>query len=35
MVNRDNNQHAANENVRIGNIWLGVEMMAVLLTLPD
>jgi acetylornithine deacetylase/succinyl-diaminopimelate desuccinylase-like protein len=35
MVNRDNNQHAANENVRIGNIWLGVEMIAVLLTLPD
>jgi len=35
MVNRDNNQHAANENVRIGNIWLGVDMMAVLLTLLD
>jgi acetylornithine deacetylase/succinyl-diaminopimelate desuccinylase-like protein len=35
MVNRDNNQHAANENVRIGNIWLGVDMMAVLLALPE
>jgi acetylornithine deacetylase/succinyl-diaminopimelate desuccinylase-like protein len=35
MVNRDNNQHAANENVRIGNIWSGADMMAVLLTLKD
>jgi acetylornithine deacetylase/succinyl-diaminopimelate desuccinylase-like protein len=35
MVNRDNNQHAANENVLIGNIWLGVDMMVVLLTLPE
>lgn len=34
MVNRDNNQHAANENVRLGNLWDGVAMMAVLLTLP-
>ncbi|MEM7799041.1 MAG: M20/M25/M40 family metallo-hydrolase [Chloroflexota bacterium] len=35
MVNRDNNQHAAHENVRIGNLTRGVEMMAVLFTLPD
>jgi acetylornithine deacetylase/succinyl-diaminopimelate desuccinylase-like protein len=34
MVNRDNNQHAANENVRLGNLWLGVDLMAILLTLP-
>lgn len=34
MVNPDNNQHAANENVRIGNLWFGVEMMALFLTLP-
>ena len=34
MVNPDNNQHAPNENVRIGNLWFGVEMMAVFLTLP-
>ena len=33
MVNRDNNQHAANENVRVGNLWLGVDLMAVLLTI--
>jgi acetylornithine deacetylase/succinyl-diaminopimelate desuccinylase-like protein len=35
MVNPDNNQHAANENVRIGNIWFGVELMSVFLTLPE
>jgi len=35
MVNPDNNQHAANENVRIGNIWSGVELMAVFLTMPE
>ncbi len=34
MVNRDNNQHASNENVRIGNIWFGIDLMSVLLTLP-
>ena len=34
MVNRDNNQHAANENVRLGNLFDGVGLMAVLLTLP-
>ncbi|MCB0017853.1 MAG: M20/M25/M40 family metallo-hydrolase [Anaerolineales bacterium] len=33
MVNRDNNQHAPNENLRLGNLWYGVDMMAVLLTL--
>jgi acetylornithine deacetylase/succinyl-diaminopimelate desuccinylase-like protein len=33
MVNHDNNQHAANENVRIGNLWYGVELVSVLLTL--
>lgn len=33
MVNHDNNQHAANENVRIGNLWYGVKLMAMLLTL--
>jgi acetylornithine deacetylase/succinyl-diaminopimelate desuccinylase-like protein len=35
MVNRDNNQHAANENVRIRNIWFGVDLMVVFLTLPE
>ena len=35
MVNHDNNQHAADENVRIGNLWYGVDLMAVLLTMPE
>ena len=34
MVNPDNNQHAANENLRIGNLWYGIDLMSVLLTLP-
>ena len=33
MVNPDNNQHAENENVRIGNLWLGTKMLSVMLTL--
>ncbi|MFK7801019.1 MAG: M20/M25/M40 family metallo-hydrolase [Anaerolineae bacterium] len=33
-VNRDNNQHGANENVRIGNLWYGADILSVLLTLP-
>ncbi len=35
MVNHDNNQHAENENVRVGNLWYGVKLMSVLLTLPN
>jgi acetylornithine deacetylase/succinyl-diaminopimelate desuccinylase-like protein len=31
IVNHDNNQHAADENLRIGNLWMGVEIFAVLL----
>ena len=31
-VNHDNNQHSPNENVRIGNLWDGIEMLAVMLT---
>ncbi|HVE80016.1 MAG TPA: peptidase dimerization domain-containing protein, partial [Gemmatimonadaceae bacterium] len=30
MVNHDNNQHAANENLRIQNLWDGIELYAVL-----
>ena len=33
MVNHDNNQHAANENIRIGNLWYGVKLMSLLLTM--
>ena len=31
LANFDNNQHAANENLRLGNLWDGVEMYAGLL----
>ncbi len=32
IVNHDNNQHAANENLRIQNLWDGIEIFAVLFT---
>jgi acetylornithine deacetylase/succinyl-diaminopimelate desuccinylase-like protein len=35
VVNFDNNQHGANENVRIKNVWEAIESMAALLTMPD
>jgi acetylornithine deacetylase/succinyl-diaminopimelate desuccinylase-like protein len=28
IANHDNNQHAENENIRIGNLWTGLEMFA-------
>lgn len=31
MVNADNNQHAANENLRVGNLWLGMELYSTLM----
>ena len=33
IVNFDNNQHGPNENLRIGNLWEGIESMAALVTL--
>ena len=32
-VNRNNNQHSPNENLEIDNLWRGIEILAVLLTL--
>ena len=32
-VNYDNNQHAKNENLRLGNLWSAIETMAALFTL--
>lgn len=32
IVNHDNNQHASNENLRIRNLWDGIEVMAGLMT---
>lgn len=34
IANHDNNQHAENENIRIGNIWDGLEMFASIMLLP-
>ena len=34
IVNFDNNQHGPNENVRIKNIWEGIESMAAILAMP-
>ncbi len=31
MVNHDNNQHGANENLRLRNLWDGIEVYAVLM----
>jgi acetylornithine deacetylase/succinyl-diaminopimelate desuccinylase-like protein len=34
LVNFDNNQHGPNENLRIQNLWDGIETMAAILTMP-
>jgi acetylornithine deacetylase/succinyl-diaminopimelate desuccinylase-like protein len=31
IANYDNNQHAANENIRLGNLWQGIELYAALM----
>lgn len=33
IANHDNNQHSANENIRLQNLWDGIETMAALLTI--
>ena len=35
IVNHDNNQHASNENIRIQNLWDGIETYAALLSRLD
>jgi acetylornithine deacetylase/succinyl-diaminopimelate desuccinylase-like protein len=34
IANHDDNQHAANENLRLQNLWDGVETMAALMDMP-
>jgi len=34
IVNFDNNQHGANENLRVQNLWDGIETMAAILSMP-
>jgi acetylornithine deacetylase/succinyl-diaminopimelate desuccinylase-like protein len=31
IANHDNNQHAENENIRLGNLFQGIEVMASLM----
>ena len=33
IVNHDNNQHGADENLRLQNLWEGIEMMAAVMTM--
>ncbi len=33
IVNFDNNQHGPNENLRVQNLWDGIESMAAILTM--
>lgn len=33
IVNHDNNQHGADENLRLQNLWEGIEMMAAIMTM--
>ncbi|WP_210513850.1 M20/M25/M40 family metallo-hydrolase [Hymenobacter terricola] len=33
VANYDNNQHAENENIRLGNLWAGIETMAAIMLL--
>jgi len=33
IANHDDNQHSFNENVRLQNLWDGIELMAALLTM--
>jgi acetylornithine deacetylase/succinyl-diaminopimelate desuccinylase-like protein len=34
MANHDDNQHAPNENIRIANLWYGIDLLAAILTMP-
>ncbi len=35
IANHDNNQHAADENIRIGNLWYGIKLMSALMTIDE
>jgi len=35
IANYDNNQHAENENLRLQNLWDGIEIMAALMSMKD
>ena len=33
IVNHDNNQHSPNENLRLANLWYGIDLMAAIMTM--
>lgn len=35
IANHDNNQHAPNENLRIANLWYGIDLMGTIITMPN
>lgn len=35
LANPDNNQHAEDENLRVGNLWDGIATMAAVMRIPD
>lgn len=35
IANHDNNQHAPDENLRLANLWYGIDLMAALFTMPS
>lgn len=34
IANHDDNQHAPDENLRLANLWYGIDLYAALLTMP-
>lgn len=34
MANHDDNQHAPDENIRLANLWYGIDLLAAILTMP-
>jgi acetylornithine deacetylase/succinyl-diaminopimelate desuccinylase-like protein len=33
IVNHDNNQHSSNENLRLQNLWDGIQVFAAIMTM--
>ena len=34
VANHDDNQHAPDENLRLANLWYGIDLMTALFTMP-
>ena len=35
IANHDDNQHGLDENLRLANLWYGIDLMALILTLGE